>query len=120
MSGGSTSKLVTTSITGTNGTETVSKVTSASKKLDTTTITGTNGTETVSKVTKTDGKLVTTSLKGVSGTLTTHDTPTLGMSDIGSASNWSAGTMFSASYDSTNETLQLNAGTAPSLTITTT
>ena len=142
LSGGSTGKLNTTTITGTNGTETVSKVSSTNKKLVTTSITGTNGTETVSKVTKTasklvtasivptDGtetvskvtktasKLVTTSLKGVSGTLTTHDTPTLNTSNIGSASGWSAGTMTQASVS--GEVLTITAGTAPSLTITST
>lgn len=118
LTGGSTSKLVTTSITGTNGTETVSAVTSTSSKLATTSITPTNGTESVSKVTKTASKLVTTSLKGVAGTLTTHDTPTLTTGSVGSASGWNAGTMFSATYD--NETLTLTAGTVPSLTITST
>lgn len=96
LTGGSTSKLVTTSITGTNGTESVSAVSKTSKKLTTTSITGTNG------------------------TLTTHDTPTLNTSSIGSASDWNAGTMFSSSYDSSTETLTLNAGSAPSLTITST
>lgn len=61
-------KLVTTSITPTNGTETVSKVTQTDEKLVTTSITPTNGTETVSKVTQSNEKLVTTSIPNVSGT----------------------------------------------------
>ncbi len=61
-------KLVTTSITPTNGTETVSKVTQTDEKLVTTSITPTNGTETVSKVTQSNQKLVTTSVPNVSGT----------------------------------------------------
>ncbi len=59
--------LVTTSITPTNGTETVSKVTKTASKLVTTSITPTNGTETVSKVTKTASKLVTTTVPNVTG-----------------------------------------------------
>ena len=62
-----TSKLVTTSITPTNGTESVSKVTKTASKLVTTSITPTNGTESVSKVTKTASKLVTTSIPNVTG-----------------------------------------------------
>ena len=59
--------LVTTSITPTNGTETVSKVTKTASKLVTTSITPTNGTETVSKVSKTASKLVTTTVPNVTG-----------------------------------------------------
>ena len=62
-----TSNLVTTSITPTNGTESVSLVSKGSHKLVTTSITPTNGTESVSKVTKTASKLVTTSITPVSG-----------------------------------------------------
>lgn len=62
-----TSKLVTTSIVPTNGTESVSKVTKAASKLVQTNIVPTNGVETVSKVTKTASKLVTTSIPNVTG-----------------------------------------------------
>lgn len=119
LSGGSTKKYKTTSVTGTNGTQSVSKVTKTSKKLATTSIKGVSGTTSVLKsVSGTMKSLATTTLKGVSGTSTVHDTPTLNKSAIGSASGWSAGTMFSASVS--GETLTLTAGTAPSLTITST
>lgn len=119
LAGGSTSKLNTTSITPTNGTETVSKVTKAASKLVTTSITPTNGTVAASKVTKAASKLVTTTVRGVASTDTVHDTPTLNTQNIGSASGWSAGTMFTASVAANSEILTLTPGTAPSLTVTT-
>ena len=62
------SKLVTTSITPTNGTESVSKVTKTASKLVLGSVTGTNGTDTATLVTdKVDGKLVTTSIPNVTG-----------------------------------------------------
>ena len=80
-----------------------------------------SGRNSESAVTLTGGstsKLATTTIKGVGGTETVHDTPTLNKSAIGSASGWNAGTMFSASYDESNERLTLTPGTAPSLTVT--
>lgn len=78
---------------------------------------GTNASSVVTLTGGSTAKLVTTSVKGVAGTLTTHDTPTLNKTGVGSASDWNAGTMFSASVS--GETLTLNAGTAPSLTLAT-
>lgn len=110
----------TVSCAGSNAASSVTLSGGSTSKLVTTSITGTNGTESVSSVSKTSKKLTTTSLKGVSGTLTTHDTPTLNKSNIGSASGWSAGTMFAASYSEADEQLTFTAGTAPSLTVTST
>lgn len=140
LTGGSTSKLATTSITPVNGTESVSAVSSTSSKLATTTIKGVAGTETVSKVTKTSSKLVTTTITGVGGsstvhdtptltktsitpvggTATVHDTPTLNKSSIGSASGWNTGSLPEMQYNQATETLTFNAGTLPTLTVTST
>lgn len=65
-------------------------------------------------------KLATTSIKGVSGTQTVHDTPTLNKSEIGSVSNWSAGSLPSMTYNEGTETLTFGTGTLPSLTVTST
>lgn len=140
LSGGSTSKLVTTSITPVNGTESVSSVSKTSSKLDTISIKGVAGTESVSKVTKNSSKLVTTTITGVGGTATVHDTPTLNKtsitpvggsgtvhdtptlirSSIGSASDWNAGSLPSVTYDEATETLTFGTGSLPTLTITST
>lgn len=55
-----------------------------------------------------------------SSIVTVHDTPTLNKSAIGSASNWSAGTLPSYTYTSASETLELTVGSLPSLTVTST
>ena len=68
LSGGSSGKLVTTTVKGVSGSTTASKVTNTSSKLSTTTITGTNGTVSASKVTKSASKLVTTTITPVDGT----------------------------------------------------
>lgn len=114
-----------------------------SQKLVTTTVTGVDGSTTVTGV---DGSvsvygcgedatvhdtpsLSTTDIYGCGEDATVHDTPTLNTSDIygcgtdttvGSASAWSDGTLPSMSYDETNEKLTFVAGTKPSLTITNT
>lgn len=49
-------------------------------------------------------------------TTTVHDTPSVTTDNIGSASEWSEGTMFTAEVS--GEELTLTAGTAPSLTVT--
>lgn len=77
---------------------------------------GTNEASAVSLTGGSTSKLTTTSIKGVAGTITTHDTPTLNKSSVGSASGWDAGTMFSASVS--GETLVFTPGEAPSLTVT--
>ena len=82
LTGGSTSKLVTTSITGTNGTDTVHDTPTLTygKKLSTTTLhdTPTLTTATVTPYTsKTTKYLHTTSITPTNGTDTVHDTPTL-------------------------------------------
>lgn len=140
LTGGSNSKLVTTSILPASGTETVSQVSKTSSKLATTTIKGVSGTESVSKVTKSSSKLVTTTIKGVSGTdtvhdtptldktsitpvggtNTVHDTPTLNTSAIGSASEWNTGSLPTMTYNESTETLTFSPGTLPGLTITST
>lgn len=73
--------------------------------------------------------LNTSNIYGCGDNTTVHDTPTLNTSNIygcgdnasvGSASNWSAGTAPSLTYDETNEKLTFSPGTVPSLTITST
>lgn len=144
LSGGSTGKLVKTSITPVDGTETVSKVSSTSSKLVTASITPVGGSETVSKVSAGSSKLVTTSITPVDGTETVsvvsgktsgnlvttsivpavsagtvHDTPTLNTTSVGSASAWSAGSLptagHSMSYTAASETLTIGSGSAGSL-----
>ena len=63
-------------------------------------------------------RMVKTTVYGVGNVLTTHDTPTLNKENVGSASGWNAGSMFTASYDQNTGTLTLTAGTPPQLTIT--
>lgn len=63
----------------------------------------------------TTGKLETTNITGVEGTETLHDTPTPTREDIGSASGWNPGTMFTASVS--GDELVLTPGSAPTLTI---
>lgn len=82
----------------------------------------TGGSNTSSAVTLSGGstkKYKTESIPVYPATLTTHDTPTLKKSNIGSASGWSAGTMFAASYNSSDESLNFTSGTAPTLTVST-
>lgn len=113
LEGGSTSKLVTTTITGVAGTVTLNE----KPTLNTQNITTVGGTVTVHDT----PTLNTSALRGVkTDTTTTHDTPTLNTSSIGSASGWSAGTMFSMEYTENSETLTFTQGVAPSLTITNT
>lgn len=61
------------------------------------------------------GKLETTTIYAVEGNETVHDTPTANNENVGSASGWSAGTMFKAEVSS--EELVLTPGEAPALTI---
>lgn len=115
---GSTSqKLVTTSITGVDGSTTVTGVDGSVSVYgcgDNTTVHDTPS-------------LSTTSIYGCGDNTTVHDTPTLNTSNIygcgsdatvGSASAWSAGTAPSMTYTENTETLTFSAGTIPSLTIT--
>lgn len=58
-------------------------------------------------------KLVTTTIKGVAGTTTLHDTPTLNTTNVGSASNWNAGSLPSLGAPTTGSFgTSLTAGTA--------
>ena len=124
-----TSKLVTTSITPVNGTESVSKVTKTASKLVTTSIVPTNGTETVSKVTQTNSKLVTTSIPNVTGNTNVSIPNVTGNTDVTASkissnssvtankSNWTF-TMGTASGET--ETLIIGGGNGSDVTATNT
>ena len=79
------------------------------------------GTNAASSVTLSGGatsKLVTTTIKGVAGTTTLHDTPTLNTTNVGSASNWSAGSLPSLGAPTTKKFgTSLTAGTAVAVDI---
>lgn len=79
------------------------------------------GTNAASSVTLSGGatsKLVTTTIKGVAGTTTLHDTPTLNTTNVGSASNWNAGSLPSLGAPTTKKFgTSLTAGTAVSVDI---
>lgn len=63
-------------------------------------------------------KLVTTTIKGVAGTTTLHDTPTLNTTNVGSASNWNAGSLPSLGAPTTKKFgTSLTAGTAVAVDI---
>lgn len=63
-------------------------------------------------------KLVTTTIKGVAGTTTLHDTPTLNTTNVGSASNWNAGSLPSLGNPTTKKFgTSLTAGTAVAVDI---
>ncbi len=79
---------------------------------------GTNAPSAVTLEGGSTANLNTTTIVGTDGTEVLHDTPTLNRENVGSASGWDAGTMFTASVS--GETLSLVAGVAPSLTITST
>lgn len=64
----------------------------------------------------TTSKLVTTTIKGVAGTTTLHDTPTLNTTNVGSASDWNAGSLPSLGAPTTGSFgTSLTAGTAVSV-----
>lgn len=79
------------------------------------------GTNAASSVTLSGGatsKLVTTTIKGVAGTTTLHDTPTLNTTNVGSSSNWSAGSLPSLGAPTTKKFgTSLTAGTAVAVDI---
>jgi len=79
---------------------------------------GSNSSSTVTLSGGSTSKLVLQSIPVNPNYLTTHDTPTLNTSSIGSASDWSAGSLPSYTYDSSSETLTLATGSLPSLTVT--
>ena len=77
------------------------------------------GTNAASSVTLSGGatsKLVITTIKGVAGTTTLHDTPTLNTTNVGSASNWNAGSLPSLGNPTTGSFgTSLTAGTEVSV-----
>ncbi len=107
LSGEAKSKMVTTSVYGVAGEETLHDT----PTLNTTNIVGVDG----SVTTHDTPTLNTTNIVGVDGSVTTHDTPTLNTTNVKEVDTFSQGTLPSMTYDETNKKLTFNAGALASL-----